>query len=176
MCSAPGIGSGRGFEPVAMTMCLASMVRSPTVTVFGPANAARSRSTSTPRSAMARASRSGMFSIIFFSRAISAGQSSVGLPTEMQCVPARSISSSAWVAATSTFFGVQPRLGQVPPSSRGSTTATDMPAARVATVTPRPALPPPIISTSYFSLAMAQVPPSVAILVRGRGHAPISSS
>src|SRR5258708_5653756 len=36
MCSAPGIGSWRGFDPVAITMCLASRRRSPTRIAFGP--------------------------------------------------------------------------------------------------------------------------------------------
>src|SRR4029079_9921949 len=46
------------------------------------------------------------------------------------------------------FFGVQPRFGQVPPRSRSSTIATIIPAFRVGTVTLKPALPPPRISTS----------------------------
>ncbi len=69
--SAPGIGSGRAREPVAMTMCFASMMRSPTLTVLQSTNLALSRKTSTPRSASVSASRSGMPSIIAFSRSIS---------------------------------------------------------------------------------------------------------
>src|SRR5260370_23756138 len=37
MCSAPGIGSGRGFDPVAITMCLASSSRLPTRIKVGTA-------------------------------------------------------------------------------------------------------------------------------------------
>src|SRR5262245_16876485 len=51
MCSAPAIGRARGFEPVAMTMCPAVMVRPSTRTALGPAKAAWPRMTSTPRSA-----------------------------------------------------------------------------------------------------------------------------
>src|SRR4051794_14574585 len=64
---------------------------------------------------------------------------------------ARSISCRAWPAATSTFFGVQPRFGQVPPRSCDSIIATDMPARRTGPVTPMPALPPPRITTSNVS-------------------------
>ena len=81
--------------------------------------------------------------IIACSRSISAAQSRLGLPTWMWCALSRSISSSACAAATSTFFGMQPRLGQVPPSRSGSIIATVCLASRVATVTPIPALPPP---------------------------------
>src|SRR6266568_3743231 len=52
MCSAPGIGSGRGFEPVAITICLASSSRSPTRTRLGPANTALPLITSTSRLAI----------------------------------------------------------------------------------------------------------------------------
>src|SRR6516165_3855104 len=61
------------------------------------------------------------------------------------------MSWSACAAATSTFFGVQPRLGHVPPRSRASILATDSPARRTGPVTPMPALPPPMITTSNFS-------------------------
>src|SRR6266849_540903 len=64
---------------------------------------------------------------------------------------ARSISCSAWPAATRTFFGVQPRFGQVPPRSSDSIIATDIPARLTGPVTPMPALPPPRITTSNFS-------------------------
>src|SRR5712691_6753274 len=151
MCSAPGIGRARGFEPVAMTMWPASILRSPTATAFGPTKLAWPRITSTPRLAMRRPSAPGMWLIICFSRSISADQSKVGLPTVIPWTFARSISCSAWPAATSTFFGVQPRLGQVPPRRSDSIIATDRPAARVGTVTPIPALPPPRMSTSYLS-------------------------
>jgi hypothetical protein len=86
--------------------------------------------------------------IMSFSRSISADQSSLGFDTLMPWTRACSISCKAWPAATSTFFGVQPRFGQVPPRSRSSTIATFSPAFRVGTVTPKPALPPPRISTS----------------------------
>src|SRR6266851_4287378 len=66
-------------------------------------------------------------------------------------MPARSISCSAWPAATNIFFGVQPRFGQVPPRSLASITATDIPARRTGPVTPIPALPPPRITTSNCS-------------------------
>ena len=81
MSSAPGIGSGRGFDPVAITMCLASSLRSPTRTVFGPVNAAWPLMTSTLRFAIERARFAGMSLIMSFSRSISAAQSSFGLPT-----------------------------------------------------------------------------------------------
>src|SRR5271155_1505201 len=71
---------------------------------------------------------------------------------------ARSISSSACAAATSIFFGTQPRLGQVPPSRSGSIIATVSPAPRVATVTPIPALPPPRITTSKPRAGMGSLP------------------
>src|SRR5258706_5699366 len=64
---------------------------------------------------------------------------------------ARSISGSAWPAATRTFFGVQPRFGQVPPRSCDSIIAIDIPARLTGPVTPMPALPPPRITTSNFS-------------------------
>jgi hypothetical protein len=80
-----------------------------------------------------------MWLIICFSRSMSTAQSSLGSLTAMPWTCARSISCSVWPAATSIFFGVQPRFGQVPPKSRDSTIATDRPAARVATVTPMPA-------------------------------------
>ena len=89
-----------------------------------------------------------MPSIISFSRSISAAQSSLGLPTLMRWTWAWPISCRACAAATSTFFGVQPRLGQVPPRSRSSIMATFKPAFRVGTVTPNAALPPPMITTS----------------------------
>src|SRR6266849_7778174 len=66
-------------------------------------------------------------------------------------MPARSISCSAWPAATNIFFGVQPRFGQVPPRSLASIIATDIPARRTGPVTPIPALPPPRITTSNCS-------------------------
>src|SRR3989442_10185720 len=65
---------------------------------------------------------------------------------------ARSISCSAWPAATNTFFGVQPRFGQVPPRSCDSIIATDIPARLTGPVTPMPALPPPRITTSNLSV------------------------
>ena len=148
MSSAPGIGSGRGFEPVAMTMCLASMARSSTANRFGPRNLTWPRSTSTPLSSIVSARDSGIPLISSFSRSISAGQPRLGLLTVMQWTCACSISCSACAAATSTFFGVQPRLGQVPPRSRSSTSPTFSPAARVGTVTLMPAFPPPMIRTS----------------------------
>src|SRR6267154_468235 len=64
---------------------------------------------------------------------------------------ARSISCSAWPAATRTFFGVQPRFGQMPPRSCDSIIATDIPARLTGPVTPMPALPPPRITTSNVS-------------------------
>src|SRR3954470_2175067 len=70
----------------------------------------------------------------------------------------RSISCSAWPAATSTFFGVQPRFGQVPPSRSASIIATDMPARRTGPVTPMPALPPPRMTTSNFSGVIERTP------------------
>src|SRR5687768_16080573 len=48
-------------------------------------------------------------------------------------------------------------MGQVPPRSPGSITATVRPAARVGTVTPIPALPPPRMKTSYVSVAMVDL-------------------
>src|SRR5262249_1429442 len=54
-------------------------------------------------------------------------------------------------AGPNAFLGVQPRLGQVPPRSRDSIIATDRPARRTGPVTPMPALPPPMITTSNFS-------------------------
>jgi hypothetical protein len=109
--------------------------------------------------------------INLFSRAIRAGQSSFGSETEMQCEFARSISCSAWPAATSTFFGVQPRFGQVPPRSRSSTRATDIPAARVGPVTAMPALPPPSTTTSnlsvpiYFAARVAVIDWTTAVAI-----------
>src|SRR5882724_6835619 len=73
-------------------------------------------------------------------------------------MPARSISCSAWPAATSTFFGVQPRFGQVPPSRSASIIATDMPARLTGPVTPMPALPPPRMTTSNFSDVIEPIP------------------
>ena len=84
ICSAPGNGSGRGFEPVAMTMWRASIMRSPTRAALGPAKTASPRMTSTPRSAIRRPSEPGMWLIICFSRSMSAAQSSFGSPTEME--------------------------------------------------------------------------------------------
>src|SRR6266849_4321302 len=69
---------------------------------------------------------------------------------------ARSISCSAWPAATRTFFGVQPRFGQVPPRSCDSIIATDIPARLTGPVTPMPALPPPRITTSNVSLVIGR--------------------
>src|SRR5258708_37773834 len=66
-------------------------------------------------------------------------------------MPPRSISGSAWPAATNIFFGVQPRFGQVPPRSLASIIATDISARRTGPVTPMPALPPPRITTSNCS-------------------------
>src|SRR5215813_14189686 len=120
--------------------------------VFGPANAACALMTSTWRFAIDRARFAGISLIMSFSRSISAAQSSFGLPTAMWCTEARSISCSAWPAATNIFFGVQPRFGQVPPRSRASIMATDIPARRTGPVTPMPALPPPRMTTSNFSL------------------------
>src|SRR3954465_10647558 len=71
---------------------------------------------------------------------------------------ARSISCSVWPAATSTFFGVQPRFGQVPPSRSAWIIATDMPARRTGPVTPMPALPPPRMTTSNFSDVIERTP------------------
>src|ERR1043166_7931802 len=76
---------------------------------------------------------------------------------------ARSISCSAWPAATSTFFGVQPRFGQVPPSRSASIIATDIPARRTGPVTPMPALPPPRMTTSNFS-GVIEFTPLLAVL------------
>jgi hypothetical protein len=104
--------------------------------------------TSTPRRAIEPARLSGMPAIICFSRAISAAQSIDAAPTVMPWWCAREISSIECAAATSTFFGMQPRLGQVPPRSRISIIATDSPASRVATVAPIAALPPPRMTTS----------------------------
>jgi hypothetical protein len=53
------------------------------------------------------------------------------------------------------FFGMQPRLGQVPPSRSGGIIATVCPASRVATVTPIPALPPARITTSKLRVGIA---------------------
>jgi hypothetical protein len=80
---APGIGSGRGFESVAITMYLAFNRRSLTRMVFGPANAACPLITSTCRRSIALARLSGMSLIISFSRSIRAAQSSFGFPTEI---------------------------------------------------------------------------------------------
>jgi hypothetical protein len=66
--SAPGIGNGLGFEPVAMTMCFASMRRPPASMALGPTNLPWSRIRSTPRSCSDLASRSGMPLIRSFSR------------------------------------------------------------------------------------------------------------
>ena len=118
MCSAPGVGSGRGFEPVAITMCLAWSIRSPTRIVSGPANVAWPSITSTPRFAIARARLAGISLIMAFSRSIKLAQSRRGLPTEMLWTAARSISCKACPAATRIFFGAQPRFGQVPPIPR----------------------------------------------------------
>src|SRR6185295_12692641 len=82
---------------------------------------------------------------------------------------ARSISCSAWPAATSTFFGVQPRFGQVPPRRSASIIATDIPARRTGPVTPMPALPPPRMTTSNFS-AVIELTPVLQPLMRS-GHA-----
>src|SRR6266478_4417362 len=73
---------------------------------------------------------------------------------------ARSISCSAWPAATRTFFGVQPRFGQVPPRSCDSIMATDIPARLTGPVTPMPALPPPRTTTSNVS-DVIEVAPSL---------------
>ncbi len=75
-------------------------------------------------------------------------------------MPARSISCSAWPAATNIFFGVQPRFGQVPPRSLASISATDIPARRTGPVTPTPALPPPRITTSNCSAVIELAPSS----------------
>ena len=83
MSSAPGIGSGRGFDPVAITICLASSSRLPTRMVLGPANTPWPLMTSTSRLAIERARLAGMSLIMSFSRSISAAQSSFGLPTAM---------------------------------------------------------------------------------------------
>ncbi len=48
-----------------------------------------------------------------FSRPIRPDQSSFGLLTAIWWMLARSISCRLWPAATSTFFGVQPRFGHV---------------------------------------------------------------
>jgi len=45
-------------------------------------------------------------------------------------------------------------LEQVPPNVPGSSTATDRPAFRVGTVTPMPALPPPITTTSNLRVGI----------------------
>ncbi len=107
-----------------MTMVFASKVLPAASTVLGPKNFAGARIRSTPRSLSVSSSESGMPSIISFSRSMSAAQSSEGLPTLMQWTWACPISCRACAAATSTFFGVQPRLGQVPPRSRSSIRAT----------------------------------------------------
>src|SRR5438270_4030857 len=49
---------------------------------------------------------------------------------------------------------MQPRFGHVPPSKSGSIMATLSPASRVATVTPIPALPPPMITTSKLCVGI----------------------
>jgi hypothetical protein len=105
--------------------------------------------------------------IISFSRSISAGQSRLGVPTLMQWKCAWPISWSAWAAATRTFFGVQPRFGQVPPRSRVSTMTTLSPAARVGTVTPKAPLPPPMIRTSHASLFILPAPLGTPAARRG---------
>jgi hypothetical protein len=81
--SAPGNGRRRGFEPVAITMCLASRISPSTAMALGPAKRPRSRITSTPRLFIKSASEPGIPAIIAFSRSISAAQSRLGLPTEM---------------------------------------------------------------------------------------------
>jgi len=68
--------------------------------------------------------------------------------------------------ATSTFFGVQPRFGQVPPRSRASTIATERPAARVATVTPMPHCRRPGSARHIFPCASI-CPPSSGKLIAG---------
>src|SRR5260370_19984756 len=75
---------------------------------------------------------------------------------------ARWISCSGWPAATRTFFGVQPRFGQVPPRSCDSIIATDIPARLTGPVTPMPALPPPRITTSNVS-NLIELTPSIGI-------------
>ena len=79
--SAPENGSRRGFEPVAITMCLAFRISPSTATAFGPAKRPRLRITSTPRRRIVSASEPGMPAIIAFSRSISDAQSRLGLPT-----------------------------------------------------------------------------------------------
>src|SRR5690242_999136 len=109
-----------------------------------------------------------------FSRSIKAAQSSLGLPTAILWMPARPISCRAWPAATRTFFGVQPRFGQVPPRSRASIMATDMPARRTGPVTAIPALPPPRITTSNFSGVMD--PPRSLHATTVAAHSPCAAS
>src|SRR5258705_5070086 len=88
---------------------------------------------------------------------------------------ARSISCRAWPAATRTFFGVQPRFGQVPPRSCDSIIATDMPARRTGPVTPMPAVPTPNITTSNVSMLIENFPMSQLIVWAPRVQAASST-
>ena len=130
-----------------MTMCSASRVLSPTATALGPTKRAWPRKTS-PRLPATPAMRSGTSATIACSRSIKRAQFSLGAPTSMPWTPAISISCKACAAATRTFLGVQPRFGQVPPKSHSSTKAIVLPASAASEETPKPALPPPMITMS----------------------------
>ena len=129
--SAPGNGSCRGFEPVATTMCFASRTSLPAATAFSAMKRPLVRTISAPIFRSEPARRSGRGRMISALRSIIAAQSSRARPTLMWCAPACAISCSVCAAATRTFFGVQPRLEQVPPNVPGSSTATESPALRV---------------------------------------------
>ena len=150
MCSAPGIGSGRGFEPVAMTMWPASILRSPTRTAFGPAKAAWPRITSTPRSAMSgRAGRDVADHLL-----LAIDQRG---PVEFRLADRDAVNVRPLDLVQRMARGHQHLFRRAAAVRAGAAQEIRFDhrhrqaGARVGTVTPMPALPPPRISTSYFS-------------------------
>ena len=147
-CSNPGMGKGRGFEPVAMTVFLPTKVCPFTATSCGPVNLAGPSATWMPLFSRLLRKSSGTPSTKVCLRAMSFFQSSVAGPTEMRCSGASAIWCRHSAAATRTFFGTQPRKGQVPPISRDSTITADLPALCAAPIAAKPALPEPRTMTS----------------------------
>src|SRR5207248_4165847 len=87
-------------------------------------------------------------------RSITRFQSTFTPPTSMPNLPAWRISFSTSELRTRTFLGLHPFSEHRPPMLPRSMRATRCPAAAMREVAPRPALPPPMATKSYFMRAL----------------------
>ncbi len=129
---APGMSSARARSPVAMTTASASTSRpSERRSVSGPVNAAVPRKTPIPAASRSSSVSASTGSVKAFLKAAVFAQlidSSPTSPVPAACSRCTACSTAA--AWTYGFLASQPRLGQVPPRSRDSTTSTRSPRSR----------------------------------------------